>query len=397
MVLLVVISLLAGTLAISASQRAIVPHMNFVGKTIELSLKEAVKKMQTDSSRAETAQLNREADNAAYRSHKESAEAMATYFDALALIKAAEAAAGNVDTTSSSAMIAEGLAMGITESNHKIVKKSRDFALSQRDNNYKAELNEIEAMTVELYYGINLAEENLKIARDNLANVKAVDQNVQKKYQAGAVARIDTVVSKNQVQQAEGRVATAETGVKKAKMSFNLLMGYDLMQSVKLKDDLTLLAMPRGTLTGFIEGALNKRNEIKGVRFAWEIQNTILSDLASGTAAYSKQRAATGQARKSYDDIPLQIEMDIRSKYMDLQDRKRDVELAKANQAVADEAYRLAKITFDVGVNTLTDVDEAGIMAYQAALGVAAAITDYNVAVYNFNHAIDVGTVRIPL
>lgn len=397
---LLLVSTIGGALAIFASERAIVPDMNFVGETIELSLADAIEIMKTKGSRAETALLNKAADEAVAKGHTESAQSMADYMNKLEQVRMAEQA-GFADPGSSFAMSAQLEAAGVTQTNEKIMKLRRDFAKGQLDNNYKAELNEIEAMTVELYYGIMLAEENLKIAKDNLANVKAVDQNIQKKYKQGVVAKIDTIVSKNQVDQAQGKLAAAETGVKNAKMSFNLLMGYDLMQKVELKDQLSMKAMPEGNLTGFIEGALDNRNEIKGISMAGEVQDILLNSLKyrypENSATYLNQKAATMQAQKSCDDIPIQIEMDIRSKYMDLQDKNRDVELAKANQKVADEAYRLSKISFDAGVNTLTDVQEAGITAYQAALGVAAAITEYNITVHSFNHAIDVGTVRIPL
>lgn len=402
-VTVLLLGLIGGALAISAGERAIVPDMNFVGEAIELSLADAVEIMQTEGNRAETALLNKAADEAVAKGHAESAQSMADYFQRLEGVRILEALGTDpeIKPGSSFAMSSQMEAAGITQTNEKIVKLRRDFAKDQLNNNYKAELNEIEAMTVELYYGIMLAEENLKIAKDNLANAKAVNQNIQNKYKRGAVAKIDTIVSKNQVEQAEGRVDSAETGVKKAKMSFNLLMGYDLMQNVRLKDELSMKAMPEGKLTGFIEGALDNRNEIKGITMAREIQEILLNGLKyrypENSATYLNQKAATMQAKKSYDDIPVQIEMDIRSKYMDLQDRKREVDLAKANQKVADEAYRLSKISFDAGVNTLADVEEAGIMAYQAALGVAAAITEYNITVHNFNHAIDVGTVRIPL
>ncbi len=398
--LLAVIIIVSGVLAISADERAIVPDMNFVGEPVELSLEEAVKIMQTKGSRAETALLNKAADEAVAKGHTESVQSMADYFRKLEEVRLGEAA-GYLPQGTSFAMSAQMQAAGITETNEKIMKMRRNFAKEQIEKNYQAELNEIEAMTIDLYFGIMLAEENLEIAKDSLANAKAVDQNVQKKYKRGLVARIDTVVSKNQVDQAEGRVASAESALKKAKMSFNLLMGFDLMQNVIIKDQLNMKAMPEGNLTGFIESALDNRNEIKGIFMSCEIQDILLNNLKyrypSNSATYLNQQAATMAARKSFEDIPRQIEMDIRSRYLDLRDKAREVELARAGQKVADEAYRLAKISFDAGVNTLTDVDEAGIRSYQAALGVTAAITDYNITVHSFSHAIGVGTVRIPL
>ena len=108
-----------------------------------------------------------------------------------------------------------------------------------------------------------------------------------------------------------------------------------------------------------------------------------------------KQQLAFETSKKTANDAPLQIEMEIRIKYMDLQDKKRAVEAAKVALANAEEGFRLASITYDAGMNTITDVQDAQIRCYQAGQAVAKAITDYDLAIYAFKHAIGVGTTRI--
>jgi outer membrane protein TolC len=212
---------------------------------------------------------------------------------------------------------------------------------------------------------------------------------------------VDTLTAETQVLQAEQQVALAETALKNAKMNFNLLLGYDLMQEVTLTDKLQMVDEPEGTLTGFIESALDNRNEIKGAVLGAEIQEILLTGLEyrypKNSSTYLKQEVATLQARKAAADVPIQIEMDIRARYMDIADKKRAVEVAEANLANAKEGYRLATISYDAGMNTLTDVHQAQIASFQAAQGVAKAITDYDLAVYEFKHATGVGTTRIPL
>lgn len=368
-------------------ERAIVPDMNFVGEPVKLSLDQAVEIMQTSGSRAETAALNKAADEAIARGYKESVQSIAEYIEKVKGYGIAGAS------------MAE--ASGATELNEKIMKMRRDFAKDQLEANNKAELNEIEATTIKVYYGILLAEENLKVAKDNLANQKAIYQNVMKKYKLGTVAKIDTLTAETSVLKAEDQLATAETAVKKAKMSMNLFLGYDLMQELAITDKLQMVAEPEGNLTGFIESALKNRNEIKGARLAVDIQEMMLTNLKyrypTNSSTYLKQEAATLQAKKALEDAPMQIEMDIRSRYMDVADKKRAVTVAEANLNNAKEGYRIATISYNAGVNTLTDVQEAQINSFRAALGVASAINDYDLAVYEFSHATDVGITRLPL
>ena len=377
----------AGAVAFSV-ERAIVPDMNFIGDSISLSLDQAIKIMQTEGSRAETAALNKASDEAIAKGHKESAQSISNFLKEMP-----------GSTPISIASMAEE--MGMTEKNEKIVKMRRDFAKDQLEANYQAELNEIEAMTIQVYYGVLQAEENLKVSKDNLANQKTIYNNTMKKYKLGTVARVDTLTAETQVLQAENQVAVAETAVKNAKMNFNLLLGYDLMQKVTLTDSLKMIEEPEGNLTGFIESALDNRNEIKGVALNADMQEILLKGLEyrypKNSSTYLKQESATLQARKTAEDAPIQIELDIRARYMDMADKKRAVSVAQAQLANAKEGYRLATISYDAGMNTLTDVQQAQIISFQAGQGVARAITDYDLAVYNFIHATGVGTTRLPL
>ena len=100
-----------------------------------------------------------------------------------------------------------------------------------------------------------------------------------KKYEKGTVAKFDTLFAETELKNAENNVAYAETILKTAKMNFNMLLGFDLMQDVKLTDDLVALDLPEGTLTEFIEAALDNRNEIKATLFARDIQEILLNNL----------------------------------------------------------------------------------------------------------------------
>jgi hypothetical protein len=386
--ILLILMLVIGTAATAfAVERLIVPDMTFGGDAITLSLDEAVNIMQTTGSSAETAALNKTSDEAVAKGYSESA-------DSLSDMLAAYAGAGI-----SYSSMAES--QGITELNENITKLRRDFAKGQLDANYQAEMNKIEATTIETYYGVLQAEENLRVAKESLINQQKIYDNTMKKFKLGTVAKIDTLTAESDLLGAKNQVASAETVVNSAKMNLNMLLGFDLMQKVTLTDTLKLVGAPDGTLTEFIEGALDNRNEIKGAAFAADIQELLLNNLKyrypSNSSTYLKQQVAFEQAQKQADDAPMQIEMDIRVKYMDLADQERAVQAAEATLANAKEGYRLATITYDAGMNTLTDVQSAQIRSFQAGQALAAAITDYDLAVYAFHHAISVGTTRLPL
>lgn len=386
--------LLFGAAGAYAVERVIVPDMTFGGDTIKLSLADAVKIMQTDSSRAETAAVNKKSDEALAKGYGEKAESIS---DLISNLKTLESMGG----MSSIQVSSQAEQAGATEVNEKIMRLRRDFAKTQTEANNKAEMNQIEAETISIYYGVLQADENLRIAKESLANQKKIRDNTNKKYKLGAVAKIDVLTAETAVLTAENEAAAAETMANTARMNFNLLLGYDLMQKVELTDTLKAVPEPAGTLTDWIKSALEHRNEIRGVSFAAEVQKILLDNLKyrypENSATYLSQQAAWLSAAKSAEDAPIQIEMDIRIKYMDLADKKRGMEAAKAVYANAKEGARLASITFDAGMNTVTDVQEAELRAFRAGQGLAKAIADYDLAVYALEHARGVGTMRLPL
>ena len=82
-VLLITLLLVATAAASFGVERVIVPDMNFVGTTIELSLADAVKIMQTEGSAAENALLNKNADEAVAKGYAESAQSISDLINQL--------------------------------------------------------------------------------------------------------------------------------------------------------------------------------------------------------------------------------------------------------------------------------------------------------------------------
>ncbi|MBQ9931942.1 MAG: TolC family protein [Firmicutes bacterium] len=369
---------------------SIVPDMNFVGEPIQMSLEEAVKIMQTTGSTAETALLNKKSDQAVAQGYSESSRTLSDTIDSLNAIM------GVPGTTS---VIASAQASGATTTNLKILEMQRDFAKSMIDTNFEAEMNQIESQTVQIFYGLLQARENLNVTKDNLKVQKDLLANVQKKYNLGLAAKIDVTVAESAVLNAETNVAAAETAYKTAKMNFNYLLGYDVMQEVEVTDELEALPLPEVTLVEAIQSALEKRPELKGTAFALQVQDILLKSVEvkypKDSATYLQQLVAYEQSAKMAEDLPSYIEIDIRTKYMQMMDLHAKIKTAEATQANAQAAYDIALISYNSGLNTLADVQQAQVQSFQAGQAVTAAITAYNLAVYDFEHSMGVGTSRI--
>lgn len=363
-------------------------------EAVRLSLEQAVEIMQTQGSRAETAEINKNADQAVAKGYSESSRSISEQMDELSLY--ISAAPGSATSIVSSAQAA-----GLTKTNQKLVQMQRDFAAAHVEDNYQAEMNQIRADTAEFYYGLLQARENLRVCQENLQVQKDILANIERKYELGVAARIAVQTAETAVKQAEQTLAEAETAEASASMNFNMLLGYSLDREVVLTDALEKLPFPELTVEEAVAAALENRLEMEAAAYAAEVQKIQLNSLEvrypKNSATYMKQQVAYLEAAKAERDAPIQIEMSIRILYMSLEDKASAVDVAQAVLANAQEGYRIAVITFDAGMNTATDVQEAQIAAFQANQGVLAAMTEYALAVYDFEHAMDVGTTRLPL
>ena len=70
---------------------------------------------------------------------------------------------------------------------------------------------------------------------------------------------------------------------------------------------------------------------------------------------------------------------------MSIQNLASEISALEATVANAKEAYRLADLSFTAGMNTLVDVQAAQVTSYQAQLGLAGKILEYNLALNDFD------------
>lgn len=283
----------------------------------------------------------------------------------------------------------------------KITELTRNFARDNLATNHEAELNAIRKEAVDLFYGAFSAQEYYKVAKEDLAVNELMLKNVQRRFDLGAASKLDLMTAQNALTGAKKALAEAHMGYNVTIMNFNLEMGYPLMQEVVLKGDLTIPSLSPVDLDAAIASALEQRNEIKGALFAYEIQDVTFANakltmnrLSSG---YKKQEVVYLTAKRAADTIHDQIRVDVMLKYMGLAQKHLAALSAQSTAALAAEGYRIAQISYNAGMKTLAELQDAEVAANQAKILAIGAVTDMTLALYDFEYATGVGTYRISL
>ena len=357
----------------------------FTGTPLVLSLEEAVTKMQTESVQAETAQLNKKGDQAKAQGYGDSYSSMEEamkYMDYLPL--------GTQYEMQQS---------GMTETNEEILKLQKNFAKAHIEDNYQTELNSIRLSTIQTYYGLLQANDALRIQEENLAVQKDLLKQTQMKYDLGTVSKIDLLTAKNAVITAESDVISAKNMVAQAKMGVNMLLEQPLMQELQLTTRYEALALPTITLTEAINSAMDQRNELVSAEFSEKVMRVNFTSIryryGTQSAKYKEAEVQMKQVEQLCAMMPKNVEMDIRTRYADIHAKHQAVQAAQNTLDFAKEGFRISQITYNAGMNTISDVHQAQVGVLGAELGLSSAIASYNQAVYEFEVAVGAGTERI--
>ncbi len=393
----------------------------------KLSLKDAVKIMQTEGSTAETAQLHKESDEAVSSGYSEKVQkinetekkldqvdaqlskaiAGASYqlqqtglnkYQATALATSlVGASAGNAVSIAYEAQQA-----GVTSNNKKIMQMRRTFAEANKENNYQAEMNSIEADTISMYYKVLLAQEQYDIAKENVAVAEKTLKNVNAKKAVGTLSKKDVLQAQSNLTEAESNKRSAETILRYAKMGFNYMLGYNTQQEIILTD--TIASAASGEKITSPEEAVKKayenRLELKGAALAVDVYDVLLKDVSDypkKSSTYLTAKINLANAKKTEKDAYSRIEIDVRNKYNVLQDKKTAVDSAKKLLAYATEGERLMNLTYEEGMSTVDELLAVQVSRYKAKLNLANANAEYAFALKAYEYSQGLGTTRLPL
>lgn len=392
-----------------------------------LSLADAIKYMQESSNRAETAKQNKKSDKIVSegysekvttitRTQKDLSNAQAALGAGMAQIQMGLAQTSDPATQQALQAKLSGLAAqsellfqktyeaqtkGVTSGNKKIMILRRDFAKEHLETNAKAEMNEIEAATIDIYYKLVLAKENYEIATKNVETQEKTKKMAELKKKVGLVPKKDVLAVNSALANAKMAQREAWTQLEMARMGFNFMLGYPVTARIELTDKISdQVSNDETPLDEGVKNTLKNRQELPGAKLAVDIYELLLEevrDYPTNSTKYMTAALDLEEARKTLKDAPQKLELDTRNKYNVLQDKKNSVEYAKELLAYAKEGERLMLLTYDAGVSTIDELLEIQVKRNQAELNLAKAKSDYALAKKFYEYAQGVGVTRLPL
>ena len=351
----------------------------------ELSLEEAVERMQTGGTQAEAAQMSRRSDEAIAAGYQDTASNISDSLDMMKFLPLEQ----QYQLQQS----------GVTKYNLELAQLQRDFVRENIDNNYEADMNQIEQSTIQLYYGLLQAEKNAKVCEETLASERRTLELVRTRYELGDASAIEVKTQENSVASAEDSLVQAENTVESAGANFRMLLGLDSDTQIVLTTELEKTDLEIPSLSEALESMLENNLELKYYDYLTEVTDIQIRSLRYTTnhssTAYKNAELAYDQAQMAISQMTEAKETSLRTSYEELSALESQISRYESLIDLTESSLELAKVQYENGLATMSEIESAQLTLTQSQQALMSAIVAYNEAVYDILFETGVGTTRI--
>lgn len=362
-------------IASSAAERTIVDSMDFQGDVIELTLEKAVEIALKDNAAMKKVDVNYDKAMIDAQSFRDTAR------------EKRKASSGNYDGTTSSSLLAKSADLSniYTEENAQRTLEAAQITL-------KAKIEQS-------YFNLLNTMQVNQITRENLDISKDLYEKTKKKYELGLIAKQELLTSELTYIKDQNILSDSDNKLKAAKMAFNIELGYDVMAGVIVKESPKYNDYKLPGIAESIKRAFDNRMELKTDQYNVDVStlNLDAEEKSSGktSKSYRTLRLKLEQAIKDLENNHKTVEVEVRKNYMDVIQKKEAIKSAQKSVELAEEALKLNRSKYDVGMAVLTDVQTSQSKMLQSKVDFSKAILDYNLSVRTFEDSIGLGRVTL--
>ena len=311
----------------------------------------------------------------------------------------------------------------------KLQLKELELSYENANISYAMQRLNLERSVTQFFYNVYMAQMNLSIAREELANTEKSFEIIKNKVDAGLAAR-------EELYQAELNVATASSGMQNSQVNFEnakdqlkMYLGMNLFEDILVYADVEAVPVPVD-LDKAIESGLNSRMELRqreidvestqfdmirtkalnefsgSMNLAFgiigdneKIQNIFeqptknpqvqvsfnipLFDWGERKARIQAQEAAIKSSELNLDEQKKQIIIDIRQVYRNLQNQLNQIDIARQSERNAQLTYEINLERYQNGDLTGMDLNLYQNQLSSRKLAYAQALLNYKIELLN--------------
>ncbi len=274
------------------------------------------------------------------------------------------------------------------------LRLSKDFAKEILEPNISARKNAVRLETYKQYFSLKNAENQVNISKESYEVRKKIAEIAKKQYEVGKISKNEKEATVIAVTEALNNLSDAENKLKLQRMEFNKHMGYALNQELTLTDTIKENPLPAMTEDEAVKTALSKRLELKAAAYKTATAEVSMLDFVAypkTSVAYLAAKMAVDKAKLEEKNVPYTVEIDVRSKYMDVKKGYAKLQADKANVANLSSGLQIQQTKYASGMCTITDVNQKAVELYNGKLQQANDMLEYQIALEQFQHSIGTG------
>ncbi|MCT4507686.1 MAG: TolC family protein [Tepidibacter sp.] len=275
--------------------------------------------------------------------------------------------------------------------------KSAQNALDEEKIKKDYKIEDLKYKTTQAYYGALQAKDYYDVTNNNLTNTQKSRDNVKKKHDLGVASKSDLYMADIALNEAKSNLEKAKTDLQSAYRALNMILNYNLDTKIELTSKFDeknfKVDLEKDILTAYEKrfDMIQMNNQYEIVKLDFE-SNSI--KYPSNTYVYKTKERNVAKVENLMLNSKQMVEFDIKLKYDKVNNSKRQIELAKSQVDKANEVFRLKKLSYDAGMSTLLEVQEAANQSYSANIALSKAISDYNLSIIDYDKAVNIGNVR---
>lgn len=297
-------------------------------------------------------------------------------------------------------------AMGVTNnylelllSKNSYYVKTADLKSEEIKKQREVLLLGIELGTKASYYGVLVKEKAIEINEARLSSANEQLRVVNLKFGNGSATKAEVLNAEMAVQKAKTDLDTAMDDLNIAKLNFLNQLNLPLDAEIVLTDkEIKYVPTSNIDLDKAIEKAKTERPEIQTAINDLEIQKI---ETHAYTAYYTSNLRQNKWAKEKLKDAELKVpqtykdvELDVRSSYLDLIKNERNLVNMNKTVELAKEGARIKKLLYENGMATSLDVLDADTGLAEAEIGLYQIMALYNISKLSFDNSNLIGSMK---
>lgn len=232
-----------------------------------------------------------------------------------------------------------------------------------------------------------LQESNYQIALNDFTNAK-------ERYLKGQLSEVDYLISANKEEIARRNRNSMQRNVDNLMMSFNLMLGQDMMAQLELATEVKS-SVELETLDAYIERGLKERSEILTA------ENTLNQSQSSFSliddyfnTSSDKYRAAEKElevAKRDLESAKVDVEYNIRKAYLNVTEKKENLSISQLALEDAKRQYNELELNVSLGFVTESMLNQVGLLVTVATNDYYSSYRDYEAAIQSLESSSSIG------